>query len=303
MTTSFNVSGPDSEPAPVRPGRKLGPIAGTVSSSHRAWLDPTRECYLASGRTLSDLSLRVLLAKSKLSELLRGVGHYPRWEVIHRLATELDMPGWPLYRLWRQAALDAGKSRDWVDRSTDGAITVATARPGPPLEHGALCSMVEADYRRYAEVFLQGELRDAAVEDVFAILWLSFDEALASPDIRRFAWNILRATVMAKAGHRDKRPVVLGEASFDTVALRTQASKEDQAAQLAESLELFTAIGKLPDAQLDVMVLRRLCGFTPEKVSDLLGIPLAAVRSDERHAERFLDDTIELPPQTGGPTP
>ncbi|MFE5868159.1 sigma-70 family RNA polymerase sigma factor [Streptomyces roseifaciens] len=302
MTTSFNVSGPDSEPAPVRPGRKLGPIAGTVSSSHRAWLDPARERYLASGHTLNDLSARVLLAKSKLSELLRGVGHYPRWEVIHRLATELDMPDWPLYRLWRQAALDAGKSRDWVDRSTDGTITVATARTGPPLEHSALCSMVEGDYRRYAEVFLQGELRDAAVEDAFAILWLSFDEALASPDIRRYAWNILRATVMAKARHRDKRPI-LGETAFDTVALRTQASKEGQAAQLAESLELFTAISKLPDAQLDVMVLRHLCGFTLKKVSGLLGIPLAAVRSDERHAERFLDDTIELPPQTGGPTP
>ncbi|MCQ8775052.1 sigma-70 family RNA polymerase sigma factor [Streptomyces telluris] len=302
MKTPCNVPGPDSEPAPARPGRKLGPVAGTVSSSHRAWLDPTRECYLTSGRTLSDLSLRVPLAKSKLSELLRGVGHYPRWEVIQRLAAELDMPGWPLYRLWRQAALDAGKSRDWVDRSTEGTITVATAHPGPPLEHGALRSMVEADYRRYAEVFLHGEHRDAVVEDVFAILWLSFDEALASPDIRRYAWNILRATVMAKAGHRDKRPI-LGEAAFDTVALRTQTSKENQAAQLAESLELFTAISKLPDAQLDVMVLRHLCGFSPKKVSDLLGIPLAAVRSDERHAERFLDDTIGLPPQTGGRTP
>ncbi|MGA4803457.1 sigma-70 family RNA polymerase sigma factor [Streptomyces lavendulocolor] len=302
MTTSFNVPEPASEPGPVRPGRKLGPIAATVSSSHRAWLDPTRDRYLASGRTLSDLSIQVLLAKSKLSELLRGVGHYPRWEVIHRLATELNIPGWPLYRLWKQAALDAGKSRDWVDRSTEGAIAVATASSRPPLEHGALRSMVEDDYRRYAEAFLLDEELDAAVEDTFAILWLSFDEALASPDIRRYAWNILRATVKAKADYRDQRPV-LGDAAFDTVALRAQTSEDTWAAQLAESLELFTAISRLPDAQLDVMVLRRVCGYTREKVSDLLGIPLAAVRSDERHAERFLDDTIELPPQTGGPTP
>ncbi|MFD0381543.1 sigma-70 family RNA polymerase sigma factor [Streptomyces stramineus] len=163
--------------------------------------------------------------------------------------------------------------------------------------------MVEADYRRYAEAFLQGDPCDSALEDVFAILWLSFDDALASPDIRRYAWNILRATVKAKADYRDQRPV-LGDAAFDTVALRRQTSAAGQAAQLAESLELFTAISKLPDAQLDVMVLRRLCGLTPEKVSDILGLPLAAVRSDERHAERFLDDTIDLlPPQTGGPTP
>ncbi|UQW99147.1 sigma-70 family RNA polymerase sigma factor [Streptomyces sp. RerS4] len=296
MTTSYNAAGP------ARPGRKLGPIANTVSSSHRAWLEPTRERYLASGRTLSDLSLNVL-AKSKLSELLRGIGHYPRWEVIHRLAGELEIPGWPLYRLWKQAAMDAGKSREWVDRSTEGTITttVATDRSDrPPLEHGALCQMVMDGYLAYAGVFLAEGSHKTAVDDTFAILWLCFDEALASPDIRRYAWNILRATVKAKANYRDERPV-LAEAAFSTVALH-DAGPEEQPTRLAESLELFTAISKLPDAQLDVMVLRHLCGLQPKQVSDLLGIPLAAVRSDERHANRFLDDTIELPPRSGGLT-
>ncbi|MEU2226435.1 sigma-70 family RNA polymerase sigma factor [Streptomyces sp. NPDC018347] len=299
--TTFNAPGPASGPAPARPGRKLGPIVPSVGSSHRAWLEPTRERYLSSGRTLNDLSFHVLLAKSKLSELLRGIGHYPRWEVIHRLAVALDIPGWPLYRLWKQAALDAGKSRDWVDRSTEGTTTVATARSGPPLEHGALRLTVEEGYLAYAGAFLTGDMRDGAVEDAFAILWLSFDEALASPDIRRFAWDLLRATVKARADYRDERPV-LGEAAFDTVALREESSAEGQAAQLAESLELFAAISRLPDAQLDVMVLRYMCGFPPEKVSGLLGVPLAAVRSAERHAHRFLAETIE-PPATEGPTP
>jgi len=45
---------------------------------------------------LSHLSDRVLLAKSKLSELLRGVGLYPRWEVIYRRSIELNMPIWRL---------------------------------------------------------------------------------------------------------------------------------------------------------------------------------------------------------------
>ncbi|MFE5513845.1 sigma-70 family RNA polymerase sigma factor [Streptomyces sp. NPDC056529] len=300
MTPLFSAPGPDPEPGPLRPGRKLGPIAVTVGSSHRAWLEPIRERYLSSGRTLSDLSFGVLLAKSKLSELLRGVGHYPRWEVIHRLAEELGIPGWPLHRLWKQAALDAGKSKDWVERSTENTVTIAPA--GPPLEHGALRSIVAEGYRRYAGVFLPDQARDAAIEDTFAILWLSFGDALASPDTRRYAWEILRATVKAKADHRDRRPL-LSEAAFDTVALRAQTSPEGEMAQLAESMELFAAISRLPEVQLDVMVLRRLCGFSAEKVSDLLGIPLASVRSNERHAERFLEDTIELPPPTGGTTP
>lgn len=53
----------------------------------------------------------------------------------------------------------------------------------------------------------------------------------------------------------------------------------------------------------DVMVLRRLCGLLPETVSALLGIPLAAVRSDERHAIRFLESVLCPPPLTEGNTP
>ncbi|MFI1840002.1 RNA polymerase sigma factor [Streptomyces olivaceoviridis] len=298
MTTPFESPAPASEPTPVRPGRKLGPIADSVGSSHRAWLEPTRGRYIASGRTLSDLSDHVLLAKSKLSELLRGVGHYPRWEVVHRLSTALDIPNWPLYRLWRQAALDIGKTREWIERSSEGAS--ATTESAPPIEHGPFRHMMEDDYRYYAEVFLPAEVCDAAVEDTFAILWLSWDDALASPDIRRYAWKILRATVMAKATYRDNLPE-MEDAVFDTVALRGHRSAAGRTAQLTESLELFKAISRLPDAQLDVMVLRYLCGATDEQASHLLGVPLAAVRSDERHAYRFLKSAVTLPPETEGP--
>ncbi|PRH76812.1 RNA polymerase subunit sigma [Streptomyces solincola] len=299
MTKPINLPGPASEPAPGRPGRKLGPIDSTVSSSHRAWLEPTRERYLSSGCTLHELSFTVLLAKSKLSELLRGVGYYPRWEVMQRLAGQLELPGWPLYRLWRQAALDAGKSREWVDRSSEGKTALAT---GQPLEHGALCDTVEAGYLAFAGAFLTADAAACAVKDSFAILWLSFNEALASSDYRRYAWRILRATVLARADHRDQRPVLV-PAAFDTLALHDTTDLDERIAQLTETLELFTAMSKLPDAQLDVMVLRHVCGLTPERASDLLGVPLAAVRSDERHARRFLTDTIELPPHNGGPTP
>lgn len=119
MTTPFEPRASAFGPVPrqpVRPGRKLGPIAPGVTSSHRAWLEPVREKYLDSGVTLGGvggvggLGDRVHLATSKLSELLRGVGLYPRWERFHRLAEAVELPSWPLHRLWRQAALDAGKA-------------------------------------------------------------------------------------------------------------------------------------------------------------------------------------------------
>ncbi|RZD92242.1 sigma-70 family RNA polymerase sigma factor [Streptomyces albidoflavus] len=303
MTTPYEPKASAFDPAPrqpqVRPGRKLGPVALDVASSHRAWLEPVREAYLDSGRTLGDLGDCIPLAKSKLSELLRGVGLYPRWETIHRLAAELGMPSWPLHRLWKQAALDAGKAPGWIDRSTQ-KTTVATARQWPPMEHGALRQLVEDDYRFYAQVFLGDQARDAAVHDTFAALWLHWGKALRSADVRSFAWSILRTTVMARATHRDGRPQ-MEDAAFDTVLLQTHTDPAASTAAMPHILGLFKAISRLPDSQLDVMVLRHLCGFDAERTSALLGVPLATVRADERRAMRHLDSALTLPPDTEGP--
>ncbi|KDN74873.1 RNA polymerase sigma factor [Streptomyces olindensis] len=296
---------PDEPPLPPgrRPGRKLGPIAPTVGSAHRAWLGPLRHSYLASGLTLSDLSTRVRFAKSKLSELLRGVGLYPRWEIVYSLAMELGMPNWPLYRLWCQAAFDAHKSSEWVDDCTERTTILTATHTAPPLDHRAFRELVEMDYHLFAQAFLDDDQSDAAVCDTFDILWLSWDDALASQDTRRYGWNVLRATVMARTPHRDGRPE-LGMAAFDTVVLQSLTNPADRLNQITESMRLFTAISRLPAHQLDVMVLRRLYGLPVENVSALLGVPLAAVRSDERHATRFLESLLCPPPPTDeGNTP
>ncbi|WP_269859647.1 sigma-70 family RNA polymerase sigma factor [Streptomyces sp. RPT161] len=298
MTTSFESPEPSATPVPVRPGRKLGPIADNVGSAHRAWLEPMRDSYLHSGLPLSELSARVRLAKSKLSELLRGTGLYPRWEIIYSLSVELKLPSTPLYRLWRQAAFEAHKSSEWVERSTRQA-TVTTAHMPPPFHLPAFRELVESHYRLYAQVFLDDDQRDAAVSDTFDLLWLGWNEALASPDTRRYAWQVLRATVMSKTPHLDGRPE-LARAAFDTIALQSLTTDTDRMDQLTESLELFKAMSRLPDQQLDVMVLRRLCGASPEQASDLLGVPLVTVQSDERHAVHFLESVLCPPPETEG---
>ncbi|MFG3480119.1 sigma-70 family RNA polymerase sigma factor [Streptomyces sp. NPDC047980] len=299
MTTPIEPPAPPAKTAPLRPGRKLGPISDGVGSVHRAWLEPLRSHYLDSGLTLSDLSVRVPLAKSKISELLRGTGLYPRWEITLSLATQLQMPSWPLYRLWRQAALEAQKSSDWVERSADKAAV--TTSQTPPLDHRAFRALAENDYRLYAQVFLNDDQRDTAVANTFDILWLRWNEALASPDTRRYAWDTLRTTVMARTPHIDGWPE-FGAAAFDTIALRQLTTETERIHQIEESLQLFKAMSRLPAQQLDVMVLRRLYGIHPETVSTLLGIPLAAVRSGERHAAHYLESVICPPPETEGNT-
>ncbi|MFF8557041.1 hypothetical protein ACF058_29990 [Streptomyces sp. NPDC015501] len=93
--------------------------------------------------------------------------------------------------------------------------------------------------------------------------------------------DLLRATVKARAAHRDDRPL-LAQGAFDTLALLEETDSEARTDQLAESIELFLAISRLPDNHMDVMVLRHLCGFCIRETSDLLGVPIASCAGRHR---------------------
>ncbi|MEV7297139.1 sigma-70 family RNA polymerase sigma factor [Streptomyces microflavus] len=274
---------------PGKPGRKLGPIADSVGSAHRAWLEPLRSGFLASGLTINDLHQQTGWAKSKISELLRGAGLYPRWEITNDLLLELNIPTWPMRRLWASAALEAQKKQEWIDRSVGEPVTVSTSPSVPPIDHRAFVELQYAPYLRYAKVFLKRRgLADRAVAEAFDILWLRWEEALSSADVVRFAWSVLRISVMVRAPHIDGCPS-FGTSAFDTFSLRQAQSHEERFAQYEESSAVFKTMSRLPEQQLDVMVLRYLLGMDPSAVADVLGVPIASVRSDERHARHVLE--------------
>ncbi|MEU8672627.1 sigma-70 family RNA polymerase sigma factor [Streptomyces anulatus] len=277
---------------PGKPGRKLGPIADAVGSAHRAWLEPLRSSFLASGLTINELHIRTGWAKSKISELLRGAGLYPRWEITNALLQELHVPTWPMRRLWAAAALEAQKKQEWIDRSAGEPMVISTSPEVPPIDHRAFMELQHGPYRAYASVFLRGYgLADQAVAETFDILWLRWGEALSSPDAVRFAWSVLRYSVMVRTPHVDGCPS-FGASAFDTVALAQARTHEARFSQYEESSAVFKAMSRLPDQQLDVMVLRHLLGMCPYAVADVLGVPIASVRSDERHARHVLESVL-----------
>ncbi|MFI6951442.1 sigma-70 family RNA polymerase sigma factor [Streptomyces sp. NPDC050422] len=248
--------------------------------------------FLSSGMTISDLRSRTGWAKSKISELLRGAGLYPRWEITQSLVQELHIPTWPMRRLWASAALEAQKKQDWIDRCIERPSAVSTSPDVPPIDHQAFKELQWDFYERYADAFLCNvNLAYKAVNDAFDILELRWDEALASSDVVRFAWSVLRSSVMARAPHVDGRPD-FGAAAFDTVVMAGAASDEERFAQYEESSALFKVLSRLPDQQLDVMVLRHLRGMPPHTVADVLGVPIASVRSDERHARHVVEAVL-----------
>ncbi|WP_175409998.1 sigma-70 family RNA polymerase sigma factor [Streptomyces sp. TRM64462] len=300
-----------------KPGRRLGPIADGTGPAHRAWLEPLREAFHASGMTLLDLQDRTGWPKSKLSELLRAVGRYPRWafarDVAMGLSAPVARPGTRLGTrsgagpatgtgagpvlsyasirlLWVQAAREADKRTAWINECLSQGGDLGTVTTGSlPLEFSAFRELHQPHYTAYAGAFLRGRaLTERTVDDVFLLLML-WDEALASENPERFAWQVLRGTVLERAPKDGDGHPALADAAFDTVALR---SSLDPVGQLEESMALFRAVSRLPPRQMDVTVLLHLRGLDEGQAADELGISRAAVRSTARHARRGLRATL-----------
>ncbi|MGW3956029.1 helix-turn-helix domain-containing protein [Streptomyces sp. NPDC004752] len=149
--------------------------------AHRSWLEPLRSRFVASGLTLDELVGRSGYSKTRLSELLGGKGYYPRWEITYSVVRALDIPVGPLRRLWQAAAWEADKDADWI-RNRIGDV-----QPGDgdeqPVAHQGLAQAMWQPYTAYAQAFLQTEQRARqAAGETFDILWLTWDEATASPD-------------------------------------------------------------------------------------------------------------------------
>ncbi|WNI14101.1 XRE family transcriptional regulator [Actinacidiphila sp. ITFR-21] len=298
---SMAPQSPEAEP-PSRRGRKPGPISDTAGVSHRAWLEPVRTKLSASGLTLNDLVVRSGYSKTRISELLRGNGYYPGWELTYSVIHALDIPTWPMQRLWTEAAREAHREADWIERSIrqvypDGPRV-------PPLEHEGFKETVREPYTDFARVFLQVHERAVlVVRETFDILWVRWDDALASDNVPRYAWNVLRERVMARTPqHADGRPD-LRPAAFSTVAQDRADDPEAHLAQVSESLELFDAISRLPHNQLDVTVLQYMCGMDTDKAAEVLGVSPALAGAFEHHARGTLEGIRSShPTDSGGST-
>ncbi|MER7466137.1 sigma factor-like helix-turn-helix DNA-binding protein [Streptomyces sp. NPDC097981] len=283
-----------------RPGRQLGPIAEGTGPAHRAWLEPLRDAVHGRGVTLGELQARTGRPKGHISELLRAVGRYPRWVFVRTVLLALDRPGLPYDAMrlrWVLAARDAGKRTSWIkDCLHEGGSRRRAASASVPLDYLAFRQMHRPHYACYASVFLRRpRLVEKAVDDVFTLLLMLWHDALASENPERFAWPLLRQTVLERAPKENGRPSLV-EAAFDTVALDLAP---DPMSQVEESMALFRAVGELAPLQRDVVVLLYLCGLEDARVARELGVSLASVRSTARHAKRNLhaalypDSTIE----------
>ncbi|MEU2763224.1 sigma-70 family RNA polymerase sigma factor [Streptomyces sp. NPDC007094] len=174
-------------------------------------------------------------------------------------------------------------------RKTPAALVV-TAADRPDLSFTAFHQMNRASYVRYAETYLRHR-QDAeeAIDSTFEHLLRTWDEVLLTENPAAYAWTVMRNKVVDHARARTRRPPLIDEAAFNTVALRDAV---DPIGQITESLALFRALRQLTDRQQDVMVMIYLQGMNASEVAAVLGMTSATVRSTVRHSLRRLREIL-----------
>ncbi|MGW0770961.1 XRE family transcriptional regulator [Streptomyces sp. NPDC002676] len=285
----------DDQPLPSensgRRGRKPLPISEAAGPSHRAWLEPVRSYVFSSGLTLNDLVDRSGYSKARISELLRGHGYYPAWEITFSVIRALGLPVQPMRRLWTAAAREAHKKPHWIQNCIQ---QVACEPEIQPLAHQAFTEKMLAPYTAYARAFLLTDNRvHWAVGETFDLLWLSWSTAASSANLRRNAWLLLRSRVLARAAHRDGHPD-LRAAVFSTEEVN--GSVPGHLVVLTEMVDLFDAITRLPQDQMDVIVLGHLCGLDLEEtIPYVTGLSPAIAHAIDHHARAALEDLLDSP--------
>ncbi|MFI2415894.1 helix-turn-helix domain-containing protein [Streptomyces sp. NPDC018947] len=272
---------------PSRRGRPPEPICDEAGTVHRTWLEPVRNRLIASGLTLDDLVSRSGYSKTRLSELLRGKGYYPGWEITYSVIRALDIPVDPVRRLWTAAALEAEKNAAWIRSRISDVQPLSPDEQ--PVAHLGLTQAMWQPYTAYAQAFLQTERRaQQLVAQTFDILWLTWNEATLSPHTPRYAWQLLRSRVHAAAAKRpDGRPD-LRPAAFSTAVQAQILDLTERLARIDVLAQFFDTITQLPADQMDITVLRSLCGVAPDAIPGIIGLSPAIAHSLDRHARGAL---------------
>ncbi|WP_314173159.1 sigma-70 family RNA polymerase sigma factor [Streptomyces winkii] len=151
---------------------------------------------------------------------------------------------------------------------------------------------------RYAHT--QTGSREAAeriVEDACRHLLEHWEHALRRESLTEYTWTVLKEHVANWLSERGLRPRLAETAAFHAVERSALLHElRDEFAVLEGEIGLYAAIGRLPERQYDVVVLRYVLGCPEEEVAGYLGFDTAAVRSHIRYAKRKLARELRTAP-------
>lgn len=138
------------------------------------------------------------------------------------------------------------------------------------------------------------------VEAACRRLLTHWEHALRQESLIEYAWAVLKEHVAQWLSERGLRPLLAETAAFHAAERKVlEHELRDEFAVLEGELGLYAAIGRLPERQYDVVVLRYVLGCSEEEVAGYLGFETASVRSHIRYAKRRLARDLRTEPGPG----
>jgi RNA polymerase sigma factor (sigma-70 family) len=164
-------------------------------------------------------------------------------------------------------------------------------------------SDLEAFYQAHQDTWLRyaytqtgtPEAAEQIVDSVTAQLADLWEYAAERGDPGRYAWAVLKTTIVRWLNDNQARPAFIETVTFDRVALAMNFVRE-QFNLIEESLTLYTAISRLPERQYDVLVLHYVLGYPAEQVAQVVGIDPADVGVHIRAAKQRLTHELGRQP-------
>lgn len=157
-------------------------------------------------------------------------------------------------------------------------------------------------WMRYAHAQVGGRpAAETVVDTACARLKSDWKHVLAQESVPQYAWSLLKEEVHHWLDERGLQPLLVGTAAFHAAIGKLLLHEaRDEFTVLEGELGLYGAIAGLPERQYDVIVLRFVLGMDDALVAEYLGIELATVRSQVRHARRRLARVLDM--DTADPT-
>jgi RNA polymerase sigma-70 factor (ECF subfamily) len=188
-------------------------------------------------------------------------------------------------------------SADAVTDAVDDADESGGRRPADSasLEFELFYQEYQEVWRAYAYAQTGSlEIADQIVDDVTAQLADLWACASGPEDVQRYAWALLKTTIVRWLNDRQARSAFVETLVFDRTALAMDYVRE-RFNLIEESLSLYAAVSRLPEREYDVIVLRYVLGYSTMQAAAVLGIDARSVNRHIRSAKRLLVRELGTP--------
>jgi len=184
------------------------------------------------------------------------------------------------------ASADADAVTDAANDAAEGGVRRLTHCASAEFER--FYQEYQGVWRAYAYAQTGSlDVADQIVDDVTAQLVDLWACASGPDDVERYAWALLKTTIVRWLNDRQARSAFVETLVFDRTALAMDYVRE-RFNLIEESLSLYTAVSRLPEREYDVIVLRYVLGYSTVQAAAVLGIDARSVNRYIRSAKRYL---------------